>query len=373
MKTPFNTRQKKTRGQAIVEFMLVVPLLLILLYGIIEAARLAFIFSSVANASRQAARYGAGTGEVDDTAYYQDCEGIRDIANQSAILITFDEINITYDRGIAPDGSQIPISEDIDPSPDVDTCPIEHNIIRNGDRIIVQVSALYEPIIPLLPLEPMEIVSASARTFLVSVPIFADNLPMEFAPESPTPSRIPTSTAFGQETPSSPLPSPTSTFYFAGPPFQVNPTIDLPPALTPTPFRTPTSGPSPIACTGLNGIGHGPLIIRGNYMAMDISNNTGHVLTAAQIYVEWNHDGGHDSSNDRTLRLRQINFGTNAWNGDIFAPSAYIPGFYPTIPIGESTIQFVFHQDYNTTDGTERIIITIGNPGCTNYPIDSSK
>ena len=100
-------------------------------------------------------------------------------------------------------------------------------------------------------------------------------------------------------------------------------------------------------------------------MAMGISNNTGHVLTTAQIYVEWNHDGGHDSSNDRTLRLRQINLGTNAWNGDILAPSAY--------PIGESTIQFVFHQDYDTTDGTERIIITIGNPGCTNYPIDSSK
>ena len=46
-----------------VEFMLALPLLLVLIYGTIEVARLVFIFSSVANASRQAARFGAGAGE----------------------------------------------------------------------------------------------------------------------------------------------------------------------------------------------------------------------------------------------------------------------------------------------------------------------
>jgi hypothetical protein len=372
MKTPLNNKQKKTRGQAIVEFMLVIPLLLLLLYGIVETARLAFIFSSVANASRQAARYGAGTGEVDETAYYQDCEGIRNVANQSAILITFDDINITYDRGVAPDGSQIPIA-DINPSPNADACPIENNVIRNGDRIIVQVSALYEPIIPILPIEPIKIVSASARTFLVSVPIFAENLPMGFAPESPTPSRVVTSTGEVQETPTSAAPPPTPTYVFVGPPFQVNPTVELPPPLTPTPLRTPTAGPSPIACTGPNGIFHGPLVLRDNYMEMGISNNTGHVLTVSQVYVEWNHDAGHDSSGDRTLRLRQVLIGTDVWNGTIAAPSAYIPAFYPNIPIGDSAVRFAFHQNYDIPDGTERIIITISNPGCINYPIDSSK
>ncbi len=75
------------RAQAIVELMLALPVLLMLLYGIIEVGRLIFIFSSVANASRQAVRYGAASGEINDVAFYQDCDGIRAVANQSAFII----------------------------------------------------------------------------------------------------------------------------------------------------------------------------------------------------------------------------------------------------------------------------------------------
>ena len=113
------------------------------LYGTIEVARLVFIFSSVANASRQAARFGAGAGEIDDVAFYQDCEAIREVANRSAYIVDFDEINITYDRGVNQNGEQIPISN-VNPDPQSDACPIEDDVIRNGDRIIVQVSANYE-------------------------------------------------------------------------------------------------------------------------------------------------------------------------------------------------------------------------------------
>ena len=182
---------KKNQAQAMVEFMLVLPLLVVLLYGIIEVSRLVFIFASVANASRQAARYGAVAGEMENGYYYQDCDGIRDVANRSAIIVDFDEINITYDRGLTPEGTQIQIS-DINPSPDANSCPIEENIIRNGDRIIVQVSASYEPIISLLPIDPFTVVSASARTFLISVPIVGSAMPLSFAAESATPSIVPT-------------------------------------------------------------------------------------------------------------------------------------------------------------------------------------
>ena len=105
---------------------------------------------------------------------------------------------------------------------------------------------------------------------------------------------------------------------------------------------------------------------------MSINNQTGHILTAAQIYLEWNHDTGHTSDNDRSLRLRQIMFNRQVWDGDLLAPSAYITAYYPRIPTGESIIQFIFHQNYDVADGTERIIINISNPGCINYPVDSS-
>ena len=367
---------KKNRAQAIVEFMLALPVLLLLLYGIIEVGRLIFIFSSVANASRQAARYGSASGEIDNVAFYQDCDGIRAVANQSAFIIIFDEINITYDRGINADGTSIPI-EGIDPDPALDSCPIEDYTVRNGDRIIVQVSTTYEPILTLLPLEPLEIVSASARSFLISIPIVGNALPTGFAAETSTPSPVPgliTATFVPTVAPSS-----TATFI----PTSVNipkvtPANTQPPAPTSTatntalPTYTPTATATPISCAGLTGVSHGPLIIEKNFMRMSINNQTGHTLTASQVYLEWNHDTGHISIKDRSLRLRQVTLASEVWDGDIHAPSAYIPVYYPSIPQGESMIYFIFHQSYDLPDGTERIIISISNPGCINYPVDSS-
>jgi hypothetical protein len=149
-----------------------------------------------------------------------------------------------------------------------------------------------------------------------------------------------------------------------------------PPTSTATNTALPTYTPSvtatSISCSGITGVSHGPLDFEKNVMQMSINNQTGHILTVAQIYLEWNHDTGHVSDEDRSLRLRQIMFNRQVWDGDLLAPSIYIPAYYPRIPIGESTIQFIFHQNYDVADGTERIIITIANPGCINYPVDSS-
>jgi hypothetical protein len=366
----------KTRAQAIVEFALILPILIMLLYGIIEVGRLIFIFSSVANASRQAARYGSASGKINSVSFYQDCNGIRNVANQSAFIIKFDKINITYDRGVNPDGTQIPITG-VDPNPSVDSCPIKDYTVRNGDRIIVQVSTQYEPILKLLPIKPVNIESASARSFLISIPIVGNALPTGFAAETSTPSPVPTviTATF--------IPTIAPTFTATYIPTSINnpkvtPVDTLPPAPTFTavntalPTQTPTATATAFSCTGLTGISHGPLIIEKNFMQMNINNQTGYTLTAAQVYLEWNHDTGHISVTDRGLRLRQITLATDVWDGDIKAPSAYIPVYYPSIPPGESIIRFIFHQSYDVTDGTERIIINISNPGCINYPVDSS-
>jgi len=378
MKRFFSRQSPKihtVRAQAMVEFMLVLPILLMLIYGIIEVGRLIFIFASVANASRQAARYGSASGEVNDTAFYQDCDGIRAVANQSAFIITFDEINITYDRGINPDGTSMPI-EGVDPNPQEDACPIEVPV-RNGDRIIVQVSTTYEPILTLLPVEPMEVVSASARSFLISIPIVGNALPTGFAPETATPSIEPTIISPTPLTPTSTITS-TATYIPTSPNMpRVTPANTQPPPATFTatntalPTYTPTFTATPISCTGLTGVSHGPLVTRDSLMEMSIDNQTGHMLTVAQIYVEWNNNTGHDGP-DSSLRLRQITLDSDVWDGNLRGPSAYIPSFYPSIPQGASIIRFRFHQTYDLRNGTERIIVTISNPGCINYPVDSS-
>ena len=61
-----------------VEFALVIPLLLVLVFGIIEAGRLMWLYSAVLSSSREAARYGSASGEISGSLrYYADCDGIR--------------------------------------------------------------------------------------------------------------------------------------------------------------------------------------------------------------------------------------------------------------------------------------------------------
>src|SRR5512147_2832453 len=74
------TVRRKTlreRAQGMVEFALVLPLLLLLIFGVIELGRMFVIYSSVNSASREAARYGAASGlSGNNVIYYNDCAGM---------------------------------------------------------------------------------------------------------------------------------------------------------------------------------------------------------------------------------------------------------------------------------------------------------
>src|SRR5215208_4546435 len=101
----------KKPAQAMAEFAIALPVLLLLLYGIIEAGRLLFIYSTVVTASRQAARYGTTTGDGGGATpiygapratvpRYDDCAGIRGAANAAGFLSGadgFDNIQIIWD------------------------------------------------------------------------------------------------------------------------------------------------------------------------------------------------------------------------------------------------------------------------------------
>ena len=61
-------QQPRTRGQSIVEFALITPLLLTLLFGLIEGGRIIYTYNAVNHAAQEAARVGvlADTGGVGD-------------------------------------------------------------------------------------------------------------------------------------------------------------------------------------------------------------------------------------------------------------------------------------------------------------------
>ena len=154
---------KKSRAQGLVEFALVLPLLLLVMFALIEFGRLLFIYSVVFTSSREAARYGSAAGNVGSyIPHYRHCDGMRAAAQRVGTLVGIEQGNIliNYDDG--------------DPAHPFGNCPANDygpSAVRLGDRVVVRVSAQYQPLLPLLRLPSFPISSTSARTILKDVAI----------------------------------------------------------------------------------------------------------------------------------------------------------------------------------------------------------
>ena len=168
MKAFSTNRVKKSRGQTMVEFALVLPMLLVTMYGVMEFGRLLFIYVTTTSASREAARYASGV-ELENRSgvlveRYRDCVGIREAAKETGLLagITDADIDIRYDLGPSDTRTwnQLP------------QCP---NYATLGHRVKVRVTGHFEPIAPLVPwseaiLAQLEnIRSETARTIIRNV------------------------------------------------------------------------------------------------------------------------------------------------------------------------------------------------------------
>lgn len=158
----FKKFNHKVRAQGIVEFALVLPLLLILVFGIIEAGRLLFIYGAVFSSSREAARYGSAAGEIAGyIPYYGDCDGIRAAAMRIGRFagVSATDVSISYDHG--------PTS-----ATNFAICPLGgDDYIHLGDRITVQVVATFRPLLPLVNFQPIPISTISRRTIIKDVAI----------------------------------------------------------------------------------------------------------------------------------------------------------------------------------------------------------
>jgi len=176
--TKANTRSK---GQSMAEFALALPILLLVLFGLLEVGRAVFMYSAVTNASREAVRYATAYGvNASDVLHYQNCAEIRDTAKRVAFLLPLsdDDITIGYDTGpelIDPDGTPDSGDESYGPppvTPDIGVCDdvdgVEEAIVLTcGDRVVVTVTYNYSPIVPLVPqLTNQEFESSSARTYM---------------------------------------------------------------------------------------------------------------------------------------------------------------------------------------------------------------
>jgi Flp pilus assembly protein TadG len=369
---PFYFRKKsfRERAQAIVEFAIVLPILMVLLVGIFEAARMIFIYSAVTTASREAVRFGSVIGKGDDGIIkYKNCTGIRNMAKRTAYFANLQDtdITITYDHGPGT-----AVFHTCTPNPITGVDP--GYFISSGDRILVTVTAQYSPLTKLMPWGSRAFYSESVRTILGNKAI-ASNTAVPAGPppggggptDTPTatPTDTPTSTA--TETPTATLsgeytPLPTLESSTPGP--------SETPSDTPTVTPSPTLTPTPTMVTNCSSVRAGAISISGNTMTMVIDNPNPYPLSVQDIYVIWNAATGADNG---TLALQSVTlvdlFQTvpDSTGTKLFRPASTVT----MPPTALSSIIFTFDQPYAHPDDNESIVINLSTLGCEGDPIRS--
>jgi Flp pilus assembly protein TadG len=375
MKISLNLQKTSgARGQAIVEFALVLMILMMVLVGILEVGRLMFFYAAVNNASREAARYASAIG-LDDSGHakYQYCDGIRTMAQRSAFFTPL-TITISYDHGPGMTA--------------FDTCDgtvdtgVSINSGTNLDRVYVTVSANYSPMLNLLPISSRTITSSSARTILgyqdlQNLTSSSSNTATSSAPTTPgttipsdTPTATitvtPTATGDGELVTMTPLPSSTPTLV---PTITPTATITFTPTETMTPTLTFTPTITPTAMPGCDSITTGPLITVSNVMSLSFTNPHD-PITVLNVQVVWNSVNGGAGS--KPLALKSASLGGVFWAGTDSTGSITItPATTVTIPGNNQTsaVMFTFDKNYQNRNNAESIVINLSTPGCEGYTI----
>ena len=362
------------RAQAIVEFALVLPILMMLLVGILEVGRMLYTYAAVNNASREAARYGSALGR--DSAYtgdpykYKNCEGIRDSATRSAYFTPL-TVTIAYDTG--PGSSSTMNCTAVSGEDGAVT-------VSSGDRVLVTVSATYSPLVSLVPLGSHTFTSSSARTIIGFIEVGSNpgsgsgsgSGPTATSSSTPVASNTPTETTIAaSSTPTAtnsglvwtltPLPTNTPT---VTPSISPTPTETLTPTMTFTPTSTPTAMP------GCGNITTGEIIAHNGVKTMSMTITNPHeAITVSSVQVFWNATTGSPSNGQ--LILKSASLGTTFWSGSNTSGNLLISPITVTIPGNNttSTIVFTFDKNYQNPLTFNKIIITLSTPGCETYTI----
>ena len=132
---------RRTGGQGLIEFALVLPILLLLLFGVIDFGWMLFNYVSLYNGLREGARFASVSGYTSTAQYYQ-CDNIRKEIMTRALFsgIQPGNITITYDNG-NPGAAA------------VGTCPVGSTgsvALNNGYRVVIDVSVNVKFITPFI-------------------------------------------------------------------------------------------------------------------------------------------------------------------------------------------------------------------------------
>lgn len=127
-------------GTTLVEFAMVAPLLLILIFGIVEFARAASELTAVRTAAREGARFATTVGDDLDDPHYVDCEAIFAAAREKAVIGSLQQITVEWEGGYKCS----------DPAAGDDTGPPAAEDLITGTEVTVTVSTEFDSVVPLV-------------------------------------------------------------------------------------------------------------------------------------------------------------------------------------------------------------------------------
>jgi len=133
-------RNNLQKGATLVEFAVVLPLLLVLIFGIVEFARIATEFTTVRTAAREGARFATTIGEDPANPHYVDCAAILAAARDKAVVGNLQEIRVEWDGGYKCS----------DPAAADDTGPPAAEDVTTGTAITVTVKSEFDSVVPVL-------------------------------------------------------------------------------------------------------------------------------------------------------------------------------------------------------------------------------
>lgn len=139
MRRPSQWRQGDA-GATLVEFAIVVPLLLVLLFGIVEFGRVIGEFTTIRTAAREGARFATTVESASGTPNYRDCSGIIDAVNSKVVLGTIESVSITW---TAPGYTHT--CTDADPTND----PSQTEVV-SGTTVEVLVTSTFDSVVPIM-------------------------------------------------------------------------------------------------------------------------------------------------------------------------------------------------------------------------------
>ena len=159
--------KSRDSGASLIEFALVAPLLFLLLFGVMEFARLVHGFTTVWTAAREGARYATTVGDTntDTVPNYLDCDAIIDAAVAKAVAASLSSGDISV-KFFDSAGTEVADCDVNPPAP----APSGANI-DSGFTIEVTASGTFDAVVPVLSsfLDGIDLSSTQTRSVFKGV------------------------------------------------------------------------------------------------------------------------------------------------------------------------------------------------------------